>query len=171
MNDLEVQVFEVDNTLTSLELALNDASADITDLTSQVSSVEAELEEPRPCPNGTVPLGEASCVEAGMRDPGTFYQMMDQCLNEGLRPYSAAEVSRYCDQLDGVLDPPYNATGEWSSAVAGQYEEAQKYKPAWVALGLQTETRGGSPCTSVRLVGTESSSTEVYPFRCCYDRL
>lgn len=139
-------------------------------LAEQVTSLASKIDEPRECPVGMVALSGSACVETKVRPSAFLVVAISSCRDAGLRGCSLAEVSQYCDQADLRLEDPFTSTGEWSHSLGGQFEDAKGFRPSWVALGHPTSTVPTTYCESVRVVGTDSSPTSEYPFRCCYDR-
>lgn len=154
--------------------ALDLLTSDFAQLSGQFAELSATLDEkltePRICPTDMVALSDSVCVESALREETVLRGAAIACANAGRRVCSATEVMAYCSDSGLELIDPFATTGEWLADLGGQPADSG-FDASWAALGHPSSESPLTYCESVRLVGTDSSDTLFYPYRCCYDRL
>jgi uncharacterized coiled-coil protein SlyX len=136
---------------------------------SDLLALEDKINSPRECPSDMVAISSASCIELTVREPEIHRLAMIRCRLANRRMCSPSEVHAACSQLPVILpeflieDYPH-----WTDS-AGRLDNTGA---DWEHSGFAV---GGFGCAfaweASSTVTAQDTSTALFHFRCCMDRL
>jgi hypothetical protein len=132
-------------------------------------ALEAKITAPRECPPDMVPINSTSCIETSVRGPSLHRFAMYGCANTERRLCGPWEIFTACAELsESLVEFPLEDFPHWTDS-AGRLDSVEE---AWEHSGFAV---GGFGCAQAWEASTtqkaQDTSTALFHYRCCMDRL